>query len=103
MIIRFIFRTLIVLLLVSCSKDSPVETPTPQIIKYTLSFSSGSGGSVSIPGGSYETGSSVSVTATPDSEYVFINWSNGSTQNPLSVTITSNQTLTANFEKRKYQ
>ena len=102
MIIRFIFKTLFVLLLVSCSKDSPVETPTPQIIKYTLSFSSGSGGSVSIPGGSYETGSSVSVSATPDSEYVFIDWSNGSTQNPLSVTVTSNQTLTANFEKRKY-
>ena len=91
-----------VLLLVSCGKDAPVETPTPQIIKYTLSFSSGSGGSVSIPGGSYETGSSVSVSATPDSEYVFIDWSNGSTQNPLSVTVTSNQTLTANFEKRKY-
>ena len=94
--------SIIFILIISCSKDSPVETPTPQIIKYTLSFSSGSGGSVSIPGGSYETGSSVSVSATPDSEYVFIDWSNGSTQNPLSVTVTSNQTLTANFEKRKY-
>lgn len=79
-----------------------METPTPQIIKFSITFSSGSGGSVSIPGGSYETGTNVSVTATPDSEYVFVNWSNGSTQNPLSVTVTSNQTLTANFEKRKY-
>ena len=95
--------TLILFLLyISCGKDAPVETPTPQIIKYTLSFSAGSGGSVSIPGGSYETGTSVSVTATPDSEYVFVDWSNGSTQNPLSVSVNSNQTLTANFEKRKY-
>ena len=95
--------TLILFLLyISCGKDAPVETPTPQIIKYTLSFSAGSGGSVSIPGGSYETGTSVSVTATPDSEYVFVDWSNGSTQNPLSVSVNSNLTLTANFEKRKY-
>jgi hypothetical protein len=79
-----------------------METPTPQIIKFSITFSSGSGGSVSIPGGSYETGTNVSVTATPDSEYVFVNWSNGSTQNPLSVSVNSNQTISANFEKRKY-
>jgi len=90
------------LLYVSCGKDSPIETPIPQVTKFIITFSSGSGGSVSIPGGSYETGANVSVTATPNSEYVFVNWSNGSTQNPLSVSVNSNQTLTANFEKRKY-
>ena len=102
MIIRFIFNTLFVLLLVSCGKESPVEVLTPQTIKYNVTFTSGSGGSVTIPGGSYDSGTSVSVTATPNSEYVFVNWSNGSTQNPLSVTVTSNQSITANFEKRKY-
>jgi len=102
MIIRFIFKTLFVLLLVSCGKESPVEVLTPQTIKYNVTFTTGSGGSVSIPGGSYDSGTSVSVTATPNSEYVFVNWSNGSTQNPLSVTVTSNQSITANFEKRKY-
>lgn len=102
MIIRFIFKTLFVLLLVSCGKESPVEVLTPQTIKYNVTFTTGSGGSVSIPGGSYDSGSSVSVTATPNSEYVFVNWSNGSIQNPLSVTVTSNQSITANFEKRKY-
>lgn len=102
MIIRFIFKTLFVLLLVSCGKESPVEVLTPQTIKYNVTFTTGSGGSVSIPGGSYDSGSSVSVTATPNSEYVFVNWSNGSIQNPLSVTVTSNQSITANFENRKY-
>ena len=90
------------ILILSCGKESPVEVLTPQTIKYSVTFTSGSGGSVSIPGGSYDSGSSVSVTATPNSEYVFVNWSNGSTQNPLSVTVTSNQSITANFEKRKY-
>ena len=56
------------LLLISCGKDSPIETLATQKIKFSITFSSGSGGLVSIPGGSYETGTSVSVTATPDSE-----------------------------------
>ena len=99
---KIYFNLFLLVLIISCGKDSPVETPTPQIIKFSITFSNGSGGSVSIPGGSYETGTSVSVSATPDSEYVFVDWSNGSTQNPLSVTVTSNQSITANFEKRKY-
>ena len=99
---KIYFNLFLLVLIISCGKESPVETPTPQIIKFSITFSSGSGGSVSIPGGSYETGTSVSVSATPDSEYVFVDWSNGSTQNPLSVTVTSNQSITANFEKRKY-
>ena len=94
--------SIIFILIISCGKESPVEVLTPQTIKYSVTFTSGSGGSVSIPGGSYDSGTSVSVTATPNSEYVFVNWSNGSTQNPLSVTVTSNQSITANFEKRKY-
>ena len=94
--------SIIFILIISCGKESPVEVLTPQTIKYSVTFTSGSGGSVSIPGGSYDSGTSVSVTATPNSEYVFVNWSNGSTQNPLSVSVTSNQSITANFEKRKY-
>ena len=78
----------------SCSTDP--------VISYTLTVSSGTGGSVSSNGGSYNQGQSVSITATPNPEYVFVNWSNGSTDNPLSITVNSNQTVTANFEKRKY-
>ena len=89
------------LLLISCGKDDSSSDVTP-ISKYTLSVTSTDGGEVSSPGGSYNEGSSVTITATPDSEYVFVNWSNGSTDNPLSVTVNSNQTITANFEKRKY-
>ena len=97
---RFILSSLILLSILSCGKESP-EVTDP-VISYTLTVSSGTGGSVSSPGGSYNQGQSVSITATPDSEYVFVNWSNGSTDNPLSITVNSNQTITANFEKRKY-
>jgi len=97
---RFILSLLVVLSILSCGKESPVVTDP--VISFTLNVTSGVGGSVSSPGGSYTQGKSVSITATPNSEYVFVNWSSGSTDNPLSITVNSNQTITANFEKRKY-
>jgi len=97
---RIVLSSLILLSILSCGKESPVVTDP--VISFTLTVTSGVGGSVSSPGGSYTQGKSTSVTATPDPEYVFVNWSNGSTDNPLSITVNSNQTVTANFEKRKY-
>jgi len=84
-------------LLISCGKDD--FTP---ISKYTLSVTATDGGTVSSPGGSYNEGSSVTITASPNSEYIFENWSNGSTENPLTITVNQNISLTANFVKRKY-
>ena len=97
---RFILSSLIMLSILSCGKDSP-ET-VESVITFNLTVTSSTGGKVSSSGGPFESGSNVSITATPDSEYVFVNWSNGSTDNPLSVTVNSNQTITSNFEKRKY-
>lgn len=88
----------LVLVMFSCAK----EEPTPDPVKYTLTVTAGEGGNVSSTGGSYPLGSEVTITATPNSEYVFSGWSNGSTDNPIKVTVNSNQTLTANFTKRKY-
>ena len=108
---NFLFPSLLsitFLFFITCSTEdaTPLEsdnTPTVDpVISLTLTITSGVGGSVSSPGGSYTQGKSTSVTATPDPEYVFVNWSNGSTDNPLSVTVDTNQTITANFEKRKY-
>ena len=97
---RFILSSLILLSILSCGKESPAVTDP--VISYTLTVSSGTGGSVSSPGGSYNQGQSVSITATPNPNTYFVNWSNGSTDNPLILTVNSNQTVTANFEKRKY-
>ena len=59
--------------MISCS--SPENETDPSTTEYTLTVSSGTGGSVSTSGGTYEEGSTVNVTATPNSEYIFQNWS----------------------------
>ena len=68
------------------------EIPT----QYALSLTAGTGGSVS-GGGTYDTGSSVDITATPDSGYTFTSWSDGSTDATRTVTVSSATSLTASF------
>ena len=89
------------LLLITCSKDNPdtIDNSTPDTIipKYTLIASAGDGGSVT-GGGTFSSGTQVNVTATPNSGYSFSGWSNGTTANPLTVTLNSNTSITANFE-----
>ncbi|MBO7457928.1 MAG: leucine-rich repeat protein [Paludibacteraceae bacterium] len=43
--------------------------------------------------------SEVKVTVTPNSGYSFVNWDNGETENPLTLTVTSDTTITANIKK----
>ena len=89
------------LLLLTCAKEDSQapNTPPSQITRqYTLSVSAGDGGSVSTAGGTFASGTQVSLTATPNSGYSFSGWSNGSTANPLTVTLNSNTSITANFQ-----
>jgi hypothetical protein len=88
------------LLLLTCAKEDSQtpNTPPSQITKqYTLTASAGEGGSVS-GGGTFASGTQVSLTATPNAGYSFSGWSNGSTTNPLTVTLNSNTSITANFQ-----
>lgn len=87
--------------LVSCSKEeeTPAPPPTPT---YTLSFSAEEGGTVSTEGGTYNQGSKITVTATPDGQYLFKEWSDGSTVNPREITVNSDLTLKATFVKKTY-
>lgn len=48
-------------------------------------------------GGIYEYETEVTLTATTNDGYEFVNWSNGSTDNPLTMTVTGEETITANF------
>ena len=89
------------LLLLTCAKEdsqTPNNQPSTIVPKYTLTASAGEGGSVSPSTGSFNAGTQVSVTATPNSGYQFTSWSNGSTGNPVTVTLNSNTSITANFE-----
>ena len=71
-------------------------------VTYTISVSSGEGGTVSSSSSSVQEGGSVTLTATPNSGYAFKNWTlNGnvvSTQNPYTATVTANSVYVANFE-----
>lgn len=63
---------------------------------YTITVNASPGGTVS-GGGTYEYGKSVTLAATPNTGYIFKQWSDGNTSNPRTVTVTSNVTYTAEF------
>ena len=102
------------ILIYSCSteEDTAVQTPnivqtpdpepvaeTPTITQYTLTISAAEGGTVSIDGGTYDEGTEVSVTATANEGYRFTGWEgNNSTNESITITMNSNQTIQAQFE-----
>ena len=96
-----LYSVLVALALVSCAKEEEVVAP-PAPNKYTLTITADTGGSVSSPGGTYNEGSKITVTATPDGMYLFKEWSDGSTVNPREITVASNLTLKASFIKKTY-
>lgn len=105
-----LFLYLSLLFLLTCAKDStednssvyvppPSNTtnPTPTVTQYTLTVTAGEGGSVSTAGGTYNSGTSTSITATPNEGYVFESWSDGNTDLTRTVSISENITLNAIF------
>jgi len=99
-------RTLVFISLfvfIVCSKNNLGEKTEESAVLYSVGISSSEGGSVSTSGGSFETGSIITITATPEQEYVFAGWTGiESADNPLTITVNSNQNIAASFEKRKY-
>lgn len=72
---------------------------------YTLTYNTGVNGSLT--GTTSQTvnhgGSGVAVTAEPDSGYVFVDWSDGETDNPRTDTnVTGNISVTANFDVNEH-
>ncbi len=63
----------------------------------SLTVSSTNGGSVSTEAGTYDIGTTVTISATPNEGYEFSEWSNGATQNPLTITISEDFSITAIF------
>lgn len=74
------------------------ETTTYKLI---VNVSPESAGEVSLNpiGGEYLPNTQVQLTATPNSGYIFSNWSGDieSSENPVTITMDSNKTITANF------
>ncbi len=72
-----------------------VEVPIESV---NLTVSAGTGGNVN-GGGSYPAGTSVTITASPDTGYKFVKWSDGITQNPRTITVNSNTNISAEFQE----
>ena len=105
------FLLLLIFLSISCSTEeetttqSLVQTPTTEIAtvpsptKYTLTVTSGEGGSVSSEGGTYDEGTSVTITATPNEGYQFVGWEGRNETDPeITISINSNISLTPIFQ-----
>jgi uncharacterized repeat protein (TIGR02543 family) len=90
------------LIIFSCSKadsDSPNEVEPKPVLTYDVSISSSEGGSVNTQSGTFNAGTVLTITATPNDGYEFIDWT-GSSENSMEITITvnSNIQLIANFQ-----
>jgi len=100
---------ILLFIIYSCSKDeetqaptNSVQTTTPEpetvVVQYTLTVSAADGGSVS-DGGTFDEGTDVTITATPNEGYRFTGWEgNSSSSESLTITLNSNQTYQAIFE-----
>ena len=100
---RFLFYILSLIILITCTKDVFEEETEAPIVFFNVEASASQGGSVDNSGGSLASGSTLTITATPEAEYLFTGWTGtSSAENPLTITVNSNLTITANFEKRKY-
>ena len=109
--LSFSFLIVIVLSFImvhSCSSEeddriAPNEIQTAEEesnpVQYTLTVSASEGGTVSTEGGTFDEGTEVTFTATPDEGFKFIGWEgNDSTSESLTVTINSDKTIQALFE-----
>ena len=64
---------------------------------YTITLSASLGGTVS-GGGTFKEGKEIEIKATANDGYHFLNWSDGNTENPRSITVSEDMALTAVFE-----
>ena len=97
-------------LIYSCSTEEEDTTPPPSVVatpepeppaptQYTLTVTAGDGGTVSTEGGTYDEGTEITVTATPEEGYEFIGWEGrDETSAELTITLNSDISLTAIFE-----
>ena len=87
--------------LIADGKVYTFSEKVPDFIIYNVTATAGEGGTVE-GGGIYEEGTTATLTATPAEHYDFLNWTYGSetsTANPLTVTVNSDMTVTANFQE----
>ncbi|MBR4118878.1 MAG: hypothetical protein IKK64_02225, partial [Bacteroidales bacterium] len=88
-------------LILPINSNTEITAVFQNIPNYSVTVVSSGNGTVSSSSSSVQEGGSVTLTATPNSGYVFKNWTlNGnvvSTQNPYTAIVTANSVYVANF------
>lgn len=105
---RFLALLCISLLAISCQIESGSEQETPALIQYTLTVTASEGGSVSPEAtGTYDEGTTITISATPDEGYKFDKWEGSDFDNNgcafarycrTAVTMNSNRDVQAFFQ-----
>lgn len=89
--------------LTNCSSDITVTVSGLKARTCMVTLQQTENGKISFTDGAEETtatvdyGATVSITATADEEYKFLQWSTGSQRNPLQLTVTKDTTISARF------
>ncbi len=82
------------------TSDTTITAFFEEIEMYTVTVLADNPATGSVTeGGVYGDGSSITITAYPADGYRFDRWSTGSTDNPYTITVTSDTTITAFFEE----
>ena len=102
------------IILYSCSTEEEDTTPPPSVVatpepeppaptQYTLTVTAGEGGTVSTEGGTYDEGTEVTITATPDEGYEFVGWEgNSNNESTITIILNSNLTIQSLFEIKDF-
>lgn len=85
----------------NCSPEIMNDSSANSAVFYNISVTSSEGGTVSTFGGSYKAGSTITISAKPDQEYIFSEWMGiESSENPLNLNISSDFNISAIFIKQ---
>ncbi len=83
---------------ITVTQDSVFEAIFVENPKYTITLHAENGTiSGAESGKQYYEGTALTLTATPNQGYAFAQWSDGNTDNPRTITVTQDSTLTATF------
>ena len=96
-----LFLILLIFLLADCSNEITDDSAANSAVFYNIAITSSEGGTVSTFGGSYKVGSTLTISAKPDQEYVFSEWMGiESKENPLNIIVNSDFNISAIFLKQ---
>ncbi len=92
---------LVIFLSFSCENDTPEPLPEPKEYSLTLNVNPVGSGTLSESSGIYKENESFSILAAANENYIFDGWTGSitSSDNPLSVKMDSDKTITANFSE----